>query len=94
MTGTVVLEDDVDKVSISLVRSGEYDGSRLADDLAVDVDAGASGMMNFMYTATYTKDDGSYHLGCELGVDGSKLLERNTTQYVKEITQIIHNCLY
>lgn len=85
MTGTVVLEDDVDKVSISLVRSGEYDGSRLADDLAVDVDAGASGMMNFMYTATYTKDDGSYHLGCELGVDGSKLLALSANGVVDEL---------
>ena len=49
------------------------------------MDAGASGMMNFMYTATYTKDDGSYHLGCELGVDGSKLLALSANGVVDEL---------
>ena len=95
MTGTVVLEDDVDKVSISLVRSGEYDGNRLADDLAVDVDAGTDGTLNFMYTATYTKDDGSYHIGCEVGVDGGKLVTLSANGVVDELEKgkTIHTSL-
>ena len=40
------------------VRSGEYDGNRLADDLAVEWTPVRTAPLNFMYTATYTKDDG------------------------------------
>lgn len=89
MNGSIVLtnpEDAADSISITFNRQGAYDKTNLTDDVSVDFDGGSSeAQMNFMYTTTYSGDDGSFHAAAEFGFGGSQLLKLSAAGIVDEL---------
>ena len=89
MNGSITLsnpEDAADKISVNFTRQGAYDKTNLTDDVSVDFDGGTSDtQMSFLYTTTYSADDGSFHTAAEIGAGGSQMLKISGTGIVDHI---------
>ena len=85
LTGSVVLEDATDTVTVDLLKQGTYDGKKLTCDLSVDIGLPEDANYNFMYTGTYDSADGSYHAGVEVGGEGSQILKMSATGVMDQL---------
>lgn len=94
MNGNITLsdpDDEADNISIAFTRQGTYDKNTLTDDVSIDFNGGSTDLaanertINLMYTSSYSAADGSFHVGAELGLAGSQLLNISGTGVVDEL---------
>lgn len=83
--GGVTVTDGVDTVDVSFVKQGTYDGKELTCDLSVDMAAPYGENYNFLYTGTYSSEDGSYHVSAEAGGEGSQYLKISAAGAVDQL---------
>lgn len=82
---TVEMTDGTDTVTVTVNRSGEYDGNKLTDDMDFGVAITGAGEYGFAYTTTYTKDSGDYHVGMNLYGEGSEIVDISMTGVIDEL---------
>lgn len=86
-TAEVVLGQDGEEITMSLVKSGTYDGKQLTGDAAFDISLDGSEQYSagVTCTGTYNSDGGDYHMGMAVTGDNSLILDLSMSGVVDRL---------
>jgi len=85
MNGDLTLTADGVPVDVHFVKQGTYSDEALTCDIQVEAKSDAGEKVTCMYTGTYSKADGSYHVAAEAGDDDGAVFKLSASGTVDEL---------
>lgn len=81
------LKNENAQVNVEVKKQGSYDGTRLTDDISLDVDVknGQDYSLGLVYTDTYDGESGDYHVGTSVTANGYLIADLSLTGVVSQL---------
>ncbi len=87
LTADLKMKNENAHVDVELKKQASYDGTRLTDDISLDIDATSEQdySIGIVYTDTYNADGGDYHIGTSVTANGYLIADLSLTGVVSQL---------
>lgn len=87
LTADVKMKNENAQVDVEVKKQGSYDGTRLTDDISLDIDAKSEQdySVGIIYTDTYDADSGDYHVGTSVTANGYLIADLSLTGVISQL---------
>ena len=87
LTADLKMKNENAHVDVELKKQASYDGTRLTDDISLDIDATSEQYysIGIVYTDTYNADGGDYHIGTSVTANGYLIADLSLTGVVSQL---------